>query len=172
MTVPTETETLPSTVSEAEYKHAMRRVVSPVAVITASAGSARNGLTATAICSATTEPPTIVVCVNRQARALSLIEASRAFAVNFLSDQQSDLARAFSTHGLEGETRLGSGSWTTLQTGAPILDEAVSAFDCQLETSLTHGTHEILFGRVVGVTSTDFNALLYRDGFFRRIAPE
>lgn len=159
-------------VSEAQYKHAMRRVVSPVAVITARSGTGRNGLTATAICSATTEPPTVVVCVNRQARALRLIEDSRTFAVNFLSEQQSDLARAFSTHGLEGETRLGSGRWSTLTTGAPILEGSVSSFDCVLDTSMTHGTHEILFGRVVAVTSTENNALLYRDGFFRRVAPE
>ncbi|WP_169052720.1 flavin reductase family protein [Pseudooceanicola onchidii] len=159
-------------VSEAEYKYAMRRVVSPVAVITARSGTARNGLTATAICSATTEPPTVVVCVNRQARALRLIEESGTFAVNFLSEQQSDLARTFSTHGLEGETRLGSASWTTLKTGVPILASSVSSFDCVLEKSLTHGTHEVLFGRVVAVTSTESNALLYRDGFFRRIAPE
>lgn len=162
----------PEPVSAAEYKHAMRRVVSPVAVITASAGKLCNGLTATAICSATTEPPTVVACVNRQARALDLIEASQAFAVNFLGEQQSDLARAFSTHGLEGETRLGSGTWTSLTTGAPILAGSVSSFDCVLEHSRTHGTHEVLFGRVVAVTSTENNALLYRDGFFRRMAPE
>ena len=110
--------------------------------------------------------------MNRQARALRLIEESRAFAVNFLADQQSDLARVFATHGLEGETRLGSGSWTRLTTGAPILEAAVSSFDCVLDTSLTYGTHEILFGRVVAVASTEYDALLYRDGFFRRVAPE
>ncbi len=167
-----EAEDLPDAVPEAEYKHAMRRVVSPVAVITACSQSGRNGLTATAICSVTTNPPTIVVCVNRQAKMLSLVEENGAFAVNFLSEQQSDIARAFSTHQLEGEARLASGSWTNLKTGAPILEGSVSSFDCVLEQSLIHGTHEILFGRVVAITSTEFNALLYRDGFFRRVAPE
>lgn len=159
-------------VSEDQYKHAMRRVVSPVAVVTACHGETCNGLTATAICSATTEPPTVVVCVNRQARALGLIEASGAFAVNFLSDLQSDLARRFSTHGLAGEERFALGTWTSLETGAPVLDASVSSFDCRLDGVVAQGTHQILFGRVVAVTSTEHDALLYRDGFFRRVAPE
>ena len=174
MDIPTRSaaEDFPVAVSEDEYKHAMRRVVSPVAVITAQSGSQRNGLTATAICSVTTAPPTIMVCVNLRATVLSLIRDSGAFAVNFLSEQQSDLARAFSTHGLEGEARLGSGKWSSLKTGAPVLEESVSCFDCVLDQSIAYGTHEILFGRVVAVTSTECNALLYRDRFFRRVAPE
>nr|WP_254007778.1 flavin reductase family protein [Rhizobium sp. L1K21] len=172
MVSPKDVQDLPDAVSEAEYKHAMRRVVSPVAVITARSPRGRNGLTATAICSVTTNPPTIVVCVNRRAKMLSLVGENGAFAVNFLSEQQSDLARAFSNHELKGEARLALGRWTGLKTGAPILEESVSSFDCVLEQSLIHGTHEVLFGRVVAVTSTEFNALLYRDGFFRRVAPE
>jgi len=159
-------------VSEAEYRLAMRRVISPVAVITSATGAERNGLTVTAICSATTEPPTLLVCVNNEARALRLIEESGRFAVNFLSDEQSELARVFSTRGLAGETRLQLGSWTTLATGAPVLNDCVSAFDCEMTSNIPCGTHRVILGRVVALSSSDDNALLYRDGFFRRIAPE
>ncbi|MGR3568617.1 MAG: flavin reductase family protein [Pseudooceanicola nanhaiensis] len=160
------------TISAEEYTLAMRRVVSPVAVITAAHGGERNGLTATAICSATTEPPTVLVCINREASALRLVDGAGSFAVNFLSETQSDIARAFSTRGLAGETRLRLGSWTTLVTGVPVLTGAVSTFDCVVAESIPVGTHQILLGRVVGVTSGEDSALLYRDGFFRRVAPE
>ena len=95
-----------------------------------------------------------------------------SFAVNFLSDTQSEVARAFSTRGLAGETRLETGTWITNVTGAPILCDAVSSFDCVVEREIPCGTHEILLGRVVSVNSEEDNALLYRDGFFRRVAPE
>jgi flavin reductase (DIM6/NTAB) family NADH-FMN oxidoreductase RutF len=143
-----------------------------VGVVTACHKGICNGLTATAICAATTEPPTVIICVNRQARALTLIEASGAFAVNFLSDQQSNLARSFSTHGLAGEERLRLGKWTKLETGSPVLESSVSAIDCLLDRTLAYGTHKILFGRVVAVTNTERDALLYGDGFFRRVASE
>ena len=161
-----------ATVSSESYKYAMRRVVSPVAVITANADGERNGLTATAVCSATTEPPTILICIQRDAKAIGLIERSRTFAVNFLNDTQSDVARAFSTRQLAGEARLKTGSWKTMATGAPVLESAISVFDCELDRSIACGSHEILFGRVVAVTSGEDSALLYRDGFFRRVAPE
>ena len=160
------------TVSPVEYKHAMRRVVSSVAVVTTQSQTERDGLTATAICSATSMPPTILVCVNRKASALHLIQSSGIFAVNFLSDAHSSLARAFSTRGLSGETRMGAGTWTKFVTGAPVLPDALSSFDCVLEKSMACGAHEVLFGRVVAVACTEDSALLYRDGFFRRVAPE
>ncbi len=162
----------PGSVSDAEYRLAMRRVISPVAVITAAHEGERNGLTVTAICSATTEPPTLLVCINNEARALRLIEKSGTFAVNFLSDEQSELARVFSTRGLAGEARLQLGSWKTLETGAPVLSDSVSAFDCVVARTISCGTHQAVLGRVVALSTTDDNTLLYRDGFFRRIAPE
>lgn len=161
-----------SSVSPDDYKLAMRRVVSPVAVVTAASGTERNGLTATAICSATTDPATVIVCIDRAASALRLIEESGRFVVNFLSEDQSDIARAFSNNGLAGETRLQIGTWTKLVTGVPVLRDAVSVFDCTMENSITCGKHQVLLGRVVAVVSDDATALLYRDGFFRRLATE
>ena len=75
-------------VDETEFKAAMRQVTSSVAVVTASFGNLRNGLTATSVCSVTMEPPTMLVCVNRKARADALIAESRAFAINILADAQ------------------------------------------------------------------------------------
>lgn len=175
MTAETPQQGLPvraGAVSEAEYRLAMRRVISPVAVVTSADGGERNGLTVTAICSASTEPPTLLVCVNDEARALSLIQSSGRFAVNFLSEEQSELARVFSTRGLAGETRFQLGSWTTLATGSPVLSDCVSAFDCEMTRIIPCGTHQVILGRVVALSSADDNTLLYRDGFFRRIVPE
>ncbi|WP_149763233.1 flavin reductase [Mesorhizobium albiziae] len=45
----------------------------------------RNGITATAVCSVTTSPPTMLVCINCGASAGSLTEASGAFAITFLT---------------------------------------------------------------------------------------
>lgn len=158
------------TVSDADFKTAMRQVTSSVAVITARSGKTRNGLTATAVCSVSAEPPMMLVCINRSATAESLIAESGSFAINFLSDQQHRIARLFSTSKLSPEERFGEGRWVSMATGSPVLEGAVATFDCKVTERVLSGTHHIYFGRVVGVTSLDQEALLYRDGSFRRLA--
>ena len=157
-------------VGDAEFKSAMRQVTAAVSVITARAGSLRNGLTATAVCSVSAEPPTMLVCVNRNARAESIIAESGAFAINVLGDAQHRIARLFSTSKLSPEERFAEGRWFAMATGAPVLDGAVASFDCQVESCVRSGTHHIYLGRVVAVASLDIEALLYRDGAFRRLA--
>jgi flavin reductase (DIM6/NTAB) family NADH-FMN oxidoreductase RutF len=157
-------------VTDNEFKAVMRQVVSSVAIVTARAGKVRNGLTATAACSVSAEPPTMLICVNRRATAESIIAESGAFAINFLTQDQHQIARLFSTSKLGAEERFAEGQWESLVTGAPVLDGAVAAFDCQVEECHASGTHHIYIGRVVAAASLDQHALLYRDGSFRRLA--
>jgi flavin reductase len=164
----------PQPVTADAFKSAMRQVASPVAVIAAQNGKMRGGLTATAVCSATSDPPTILVCINRSASAEPIIAGSGAFSVNFLDEEQSAIARLFSTPKLDSEARFAEGVWTRGVSGAPVLQGAVSAFDCQVVEIVPCGTHSIFLGRVLAVgsqeSSQDSSPLLYRDGFFRRMA--
>lgn len=154
------------------FRFVMRQVASPVSVIAAQVGERRGGLTATAVCSATADPPTILVCINRTASAGILIAEAAAFSVNFLSDEQTALARLFSTPGLESDVRFAGGTWTRAVTGAPLLRGAVGAFDCRVVETVPCGSHQIFLGRVVAAEARDGDPLLYRDGFFRKIAGE
>lgn len=147
----------------------MRRVSSPVAIVTSLCGDQPVGLTATAICSATTEPPTILVCVNQKAGAARPISASRILAVSFLSDAQHGIARSFSSNGAAAAPRFSEGVWAPAVTGAPVLRDAVAAFDCEVDAIIPSGSHNIYVCRVVDTAFTEAGALLYRDGFFRRM---
>lgn len=156
---------------EDAYKHAMRRVVSPVAVVTFPTAGRPGGLTCTAICSATTQPPTLITCVNRKIPAsASMIEAG-TFTVNFLKDDQSDIARRFS-QAETSEDPFSVGHWSVNAAGAPVLLGAASTFDCMVERIEEVGGHYVFFGAVAAVQSCDGTGLLYRDGFFRRLAIE
>lgn len=159
-------------VSSELYKFVMRQVASSVAVVAAQNGDRRAGLTATAICSATADPPTILVCINSASSAGALIAECGAFSVNFLTDDQTALARIFSTPKLGSEARFSGGEWKRLVTGAPILRDAVCAFDCRVSESVATGTHQIFFGSVVAAEAQSGSPLLYRDGFFRRVAAD
>lgn len=152
-----------------DFRLAMRRVVSSVAIVTARSGGIRNGLTATAVCSVSAEPPTVLACVNRNASAEAVIAESGSFAVNFLTEDHVAIAKLFSTPKLDGGNRFGEGDWLSMVTGSPVLAGAAASFDCKVETRIASGTHHIYIGRVLAVASVERNALLYRDGVFRKL---
>lgn len=159
-------------VDDAGFKIAMRQVAASVSVVTARSGATRNGLTVTAVCSVSVEPPTLLVCLNRNASAERLVAESGAFAVNFLAEEQHVIARLFSTSKLNPEQRFAEGRWVSLRTGSPILDGALANFDCLVERCIPFGTHNLFLGRVVAVRSLDADGLIHRDGGFRRLTPQ
>lgn len=152
------------------FRAVMRQLASSVAVITARDGSLMNGLTATAVCSVSADPPTILACVNQSASAAELILKSRRFAINILAEGQEDIARLFSTSKLAPSERFSSASWSELMTGAPILDGAVVNIDCELADCIGRDTHYIFIGRIQAARSSHAPVLVYRDGEYRRLA--
>jgi flavin reductase (DIM6/NTAB) family NADH-FMN oxidoreductase RutF len=157
-------------ITEHDFKLGMRQVASSVAIVTSRAGSVRNGLTATAVCSVSAESPTMLVCVNRSASAETLIAESGSFAINFLTEEQHGIARLFSRSKLDPAERFAEGRWRSMVTGAPVLDGAAASFDCEVEHRVVSGTHHLYLGKVVAVAVEQSEPLIYRDGLFRRLA--
>jgi flavin reductase len=124
-------------------------------------------MTATAFASVSAEPPQILVCVNQKATSWGLIRDSGRFAVNFLSTADTDLAHVFSKTADKKDEQFDSVRWKSLESGAPILSDAVSALDCVLEQQQLSGTHLILVGRIVGIwMGGSAETLLYCAGAF------
>jgi flavin reductase (DIM6/NTAB) family NADH-FMN oxidoreductase RutF len=153
-----------------KYRAVMRHQAGAVALITAGEPGKRTGLTATAVCSLTDDPPTLLVCVNRTASAHDLIAEKCCFGVNLLGRHQQELAGAFSGRtGLQGEDRfhVDGYEWTTMVTGAPILKGTLASLDCEVIETQSVSTHTIFIGRVKeGEVSEDAAPLLYFRGDF------
>lgn len=159
-------------VAPVEQRNGMRRLAAGVSVITAADCDRRAGLTATAVCSVTTDPPRLVVFVNKNVLASEIIQNSAALAVNVLAGDQEDVARTFAgmVEGVQGEARFQAGSWTTAVTGAPLLDNALSSFDCRVIKMFDESTHNAFLCEVLAVRErAGGQALVYLNGAFRRI---
>ena len=77
---------------------------------------------------------------------------SGAFSVNLLAARHEELAHRFSGRGgVHGARRFEGASWGTLATGAPILADAVAAFDCLVEEAIERHSHAIVLGAVVSL---------------------
>jgi flavin reductase (NADH)/flavin reductase len=151
----------------------MRHLAAHVCLITTvAADGARRGLTATAVCSVSADPPTLLCCVNRQIAPFVAIRESGIFAVNVLGVRDRELAERFASE-IQGEARFDTGVWIELATGAPVLESALATFDCRLTRLEEVATHGILFGEILAVRSRRSKAmpLLYSHGAFGAFAP-
>ncbi|WP_049237112.1 flavin reductase family protein [Moraxella canis] len=151
------------------FKDAMARLATAVHVVTTDGDSGRHGFTASAVCSVTDSPPSLLVCMNAQARSYEHFVANRVLAVNTLTPEQAHLSGIFSSP-LESDERFEYGEWEVLNTGAPILKEALATFDCHIEDIKDVGTHSIFICKIVGIRHADLSqqGLVYFDRAYHK----
>lgn len=154
------------------YRRAMRSHAAAVTIISTGRPGERTGLTATSVCSLSDSPPTLIVCINRNASAHDLVRSTGAFGVNALRREQVELANTFAgRRAVAREQRFAGGvEWISLITGAPILAQALVGFDCELVGEYSHETHSIFIGRVRAVKDDGFSdPLIYFGGAFHAV---
>jgi flavin reductase (NADH)/flavin reductase len=150
------------------FRVSMRHLASGVCVITTTTQDGKRwGLTATAICSVTADPPMLLACVNRATSTCAAILSAKRFAVNLLSADDRQISNRFASP-IEPEQRFAEGQWGTLATGAPVLRSALAVFDCELEHVLEVSTHKILVGgiRALRPREPSVKPLLYAHGAY------
>jgi flavin reductase (DIM6/NTAB) family NADH-FMN oxidoreductase RutF len=153
-----------------QFKAGMRALAGAVNIITSNNAGHRYGMTATAVCSATADPPTVLVCINKLAATHGAIAKSKAFCVNVLRAEDWELSTVFSG-AQSGESRFKSRDWTRLATGSPVLIDALVSFDCRVVKSLVHGTHTIFLGQVEQVLlGQKGKPLVYSEGQYAKLA--
>ncbi|NYS42706.1 pyrimidine utilization flavin reductase protein F [Pseudomonas syringae pv. actinidiae] len=148
-------------VSQLAFRDAMSSLAAAVNVITTDGQSGRAGFTATAVCSVTDQPPTLLVCINRSASVYETFIGNGTLCVNTLCNSQQALSNLFGGKTSQ-EERFAAGHWESGVTGAPLLEGAKLALDCKVTQSVSVGTHDILFCQVVDIRHQDASdALLY-----------
>ena len=135
-------------VSKTEFRNAMARVCAPVNVITTNGPAGRGGFTATAMCSVTDEPPTLLICMNSRSAQTALFVENRRFCVNVLTQEHKALAASFAGQQADMEARYGEAEWLNLPSGNQALTDAIVSFDCRLTDARLVGTHNIFIGEV------------------------
>jgi flavin reductase (DIM6/NTAB) family NADH-FMN oxidoreductase RutF len=147
----------------AAFRHAMRAFSSGVAIVACGEGEARAGCTATSLASLSLAPPTLIVCLARSSSTLIGLREAGAFSINLLAARHHALAHRFSGHsGVHGPRRFDRAQWVTLSTGAPVLTDAVAAFDCLVEEVIERHSHAIVLGAVVSLKEGVDEAVLAR----------
>ena len=159
------------TVGSSDYRDAMAHYAGHVQLVTTAHAGQRRGVTVTAACSVSDDPPTVLVCLNKSNPNNAIFLESGRFALNTLAVQHQDMAAAFA--GFENklaDARFAMGEWDTLSTGSPTLTDALAVFDCTIKEHTIMPTHMVLFGEVVGLRiGNRQSSLLFMDREWRSL---
>lgn len=159
-------------VDPTEFRAAMTRFPGAVTIITTRTPEERRGITATAVCSVTAEPPSLLVCVNKKTGTCAAIAETGRFNVNLLPDPSHDLAMRFAgVGGVTGEEKFALGEWTDDARGVPLLANARVAFSCEVTEKVEAGSHQVFIGRIVDIHHGDGAALVFEQSRFHRLQP-
>jgi len=159
------------TVEPAVFREAMSRLGAAVHVITTAGPGGKAGATATAVCSVSDAPPTLLMCLNRRSQTNPIVVENGVFCVNTLGDGGAEIADIFAGRtGITGGDRFARGDWLALSTGSPVLASAVIAFDCRIVEVRSVGSHNVFFGAVETVRAGPNGlALVYHDRAYKRV---
>ena len=155
-------------VSPEQFKRVMRRFAANVNVITSAVGQLKNGMTATAVCSVSADPPSALIIVNKTNRSHGIIDETRAFAVNVLSSAQRDLANQFSAKLADPFAGV---PHMIGRTGCPLISGTDAHIECVVINQMDVGSHTIFVGRIVSTGAADGEPLLYHEGRYRGLDP-
>ncbi|HCH40675.1 MAG TPA: flavin reductase [Enterobacter sp.] len=136
---------------QTEFRNAMAQLGSAVSVITTDGPAGKFGFTASAVCSVTDSPPTLLVCMNRNSYANAHFKQNGALCVNVLSSDHQDLCGVFANASLRSEQRFAYDSWQVMASGAPVLSSSVASFDCLIDTFHEVGSHSVFYCQVQAI---------------------
>ncbi|ESK36605.1 pyrimidine utilization flavin reductase F [Acinetobacter nectaris CIP 110549] len=157
------------TETQKNFRNAMSQLAAAVNIITTDGPAGRSGFTASAVCSVTDDPPTLLVCLNRKASVYQTFKDNATLCVNTLSEQHVSLSNSFGGK-TPMESRFSQGKWKKLATGAPVLDDAVVTFDCSIKQIVSMGTHDIFFCEVLETRSNlGSQGLIYFDRAYHQL---
>ena len=146
------------------FRQVVGSFASGVTIITTGREGNFHGMTASSFASLSLNPTLVLVCVDRGATTMSMMDDSGYFNVNILASHQESLSRAFASrgspesHGLNGvDHRIGT-------TGLPLLNGALAFCECRTVQKYDGGDHCIYVGEVenAGVSDQDEPLLYYR----------
>jgi 3-hydroxy-9,10-secoandrosta-1,3,5(10)-triene-9,17-dione monooxygenase reductase component len=155
----------------------MRRVASPVTIVTVAAGGSRRGATIGSFTSVSLHPPLVTFNVMKGTGFYGVLRAADGFAVHLLRDDQADLAEHFATPDLSEEDLFRG---VDLRDGGaddpPLLPGVLGVLHCRVWEVHEVGDHLLVIGEVERVDMAPLNPnagpLIYHARAYRAVGPE
>jgi flavin reductase (NADH) len=152
------------------FRDAMASLSAAVNIVTTDGPAGRCGITATAVCSVTDTPPTLMVCINRNSAMNPVFQGNQRLCVNVLNHEQEQMARHFAgMTEVSMEERFRMKEWQSGPFGQPVLRGTLASLEGEIEQMQSIGTHQMYLVQIKQITlSEEGHGLIY---FKRRFHP-
>jgi flavin reductase (DIM6/NTAB) family NADH-FMN oxidoreductase RutF len=132
-------------------------------VTTKAADGSDQGMTVSAFCSLSLEPPLVLICIEKTASVHEALTRAPSFIVNVLSAKQEQLARRFAIVDIDRFEGVG---FSRSGEGIAVLDDVLAVIECNRVSLLDGGDHTIVVGEVeAGRAEIGTPLLYYRGGY-------
>jgi flavin reductase (DIM6/NTAB) family NADH-FMN oxidoreductase RutF len=155
-------------ISADEFRAAMALRASGVSIVTARAGEEVHGMTMTDFAGVSLSPPLALICAEKTARTLEVIQKGGNFAINLLAAGQDALSNKFASKQDEW-TRFDGLACGRAATGAPLIPGAVASLDCRVVAQHDAGDHVLVVGEIEAFVRGEGEPLLYFRGGYRSL---
>src|SRR5262245_36537210 len=147
------------------FRQALSQFAAGVTVVTTrNADGLPRGLTVTAFCSVSLDPPLVLVSIDNRSEAHDGFAAG-TFAVSVLAEGQEEVSRCFAVPGGQKfedcETVVGA-------SGLVLVPGALAHLECRVEAAVPGGDHTVYLGRVETAYVREGRPLLYHGRGYRR----
>ncbi|KTT12191.1 MFS transporter [Pseudomonas oryzihabitans] len=138
-----------NTTNKDNFRQALSLLSAAVNIISTDGPHGRLGLTASAVCSVTDSPPTVLVCINRNSSIHDALLGNRALCVNILPGHLEETARRFAgMTDVPPAERFTHCDWQAGASGLPVLGEALASLEGRIVDVKDVGSHSVLFVEV------------------------
>lgn len=131
------------------------KIPNALALVGSRAGDERNGMTTSWITQLSMEPVLIGIGVDNSAITHRLIIDGGSFTVNLWDAEETRVFVKFSKPASYEDGALNGRPIRDGVTGAPIFEDAIAWFDCEVRHTLDLGTHTLFVGEVVDAAIVD-----------------
>ena len=157
-------------IDTALYRQVAGSFATGVTIITTGFEGSFHGMTASAFTSVSLDPNLILVCIDRTANTLPILQACGWFNVNILSSGQEQLSRIFASKDAPERDGLQGIAFSVGRTGVPRIDGTLAHLECRVTQQFDGGDHVIIMGEVQdGALDAEAEPLLYFRGRYRRL---
>ncbi len=152
-------------------RQSLGKFATGVAIVTTRSMGFNYGFTANSFTSVSLSPPLVLVCIQEESSFVNPLSQSGTFGVSLLDAGQVEISNIFSDTNLTAKERFERTSFKCSTKGNPMIINALSWIDCQLEDMRKVGDHHICIGRVtdISVSNNTENPLIFYGGNYRSL---
>jgi flavin reductase (DIM6/NTAB) family NADH-FMN oxidoreductase RutF len=154
-------------ISRDEFRAALGRFASGVTVVTTrDLNGNLHGITVSAFCSVSLDPPLVLVCIDKNTGSHYALTQTDSFVVNILREDQQYISDRFASYLPD---KFETVKYHSGIDDLPVLEDALANLECHLVNSHDNGDHTIYVGQIEKATVNDGNPLIYWHGNYRKL---